>query len=50
MSEEYGNRSRVVREALERMRNQEMIEEMQAYFRDKPDAEGSSHLDNEQSS
>lgn len=47
-SEEYGNRSRVIREALERMRKQEMIEEMQSYFRDEPDGEDASHLDNEQ--
>lgn len=35
-SKEFGNQSKVIREAIDRMRKQDMIEDMQDYFRDEP--------------
>jgi Arc/MetJ-type ribon-helix-helix transcriptional regulator len=47
-SNEYGNRSKVIREALKRMKKAEMIGEMRAYFREESKKEENEGLEEEQ--
>jgi Arc/MetJ-type ribon-helix-helix transcriptional regulator len=47
-SSEYGNRSKVVREALKRMKKAEMIGDVRAYFREESHSEDTEFDEEEQ--